>query len=79
MPESQLMDWRVVKKVRIVVVGSTLLSSQLGGGKFSLKEQNVCCCSFLPHEDVENGKLCYRNLVDQPGDVRARQVREKIS
>ena len=37
MPESQLIDWRVVRKVCTDVVGSTLLSSQLGGGKFSLK------------------------------------------
>ena len=47
--------------------------------KVQLQQQQVCCCFFLPHEDVENGKLGYRNLVDQPGDVRARRVRENIA
>ena len=45
MPESQLIDWRVVRKVSADVVGSTLLSSQLPWGK---KVQFLIECVFVP-------------------------------
>ena len=51
--------------MRIEVVGSTSLSSQLEG---KTDNWESCCFLFSPHEDVENGELGDWDLVHEPGD-----------
>ena len=51
--------------MRIEVVGSTSLSSQL---EEKTDDWESCCFLFSPHEDVENGELGDWDLVHEPGD-----------
>ena len=47
------------------------------GENSSVYKKSDACCSFLPHEDVENGELGYRNLIDQPVDKEGKGITRK--
>ena len=56
--------------------GPPCLVHNFVGGKVQFIKR-VFCCSFLPHEDVENGELGYRNLIDQPVDKEGKGITRK--